>query len=69
MIFKVHYQPDTIQAPVREKTRALYIEAGSETAVRQALGPKGYNIESIIKLSDAYLAYEQEHAKYEIVSV
>ncbi|WP_078391642.1 DNA-dependent RNA polymerase subunit epsilon [Shouchella patagoniensis] len=68
MIFKVYYQEDASQAPVRERTESLYIEAESESDVRLKLAPEGYNIEYVTALTGAYLSYEKEHEDYKVVT-
>jgi len=59
MIYKVYYQENAIEIPVRENTKSLYLEATSEREVRQKLKDRDYNIEFIQLLEGNYLAYEQ----------
>lgn len=63
MIFKVYYQELADEVPVRERTKAFYIEAESEREVREKLkGSKTpYLIEHIQPLSEATLEYEKTH--------
>ena len=35
MIYKVYYQENMLQVPVRENTKCMYIEADSERSVRE----------------------------------
>ena len=37
MIYKVYYQENMLQVPVRENTKSMYIEADSERSVRAKL--------------------------------
>lgn len=76
MIFKVFYQETKI-SPRREQTRVLYvdIDADSELEGRiiarelvEAKHPK-YNIEHIDRLSEKHIAYEKEHADFEITEL
>lgn len=61
MIFKVNYQESKTDAPLRENTKSLYIEAESISDVRSKLTKNTpYNIEFIQELSEAHLEYEQE---------
>ncbi|WP_059104967.1 DNA-dependent RNA polymerase subunit epsilon [Shouchella shacheensis] len=66
MVFKVYYQKDFSQAPVRETTNALFIEGESESDVRRKLAPREYNIEFVTQLSDAHLAYEQKYEDFNL---
>lgn len=59
MIYKVYYQENANEIPVRENTKSLYLEATSEREVRQKLQDRNYNIEFIQLLEGNYLAYEQ----------
>jgi len=59
MIYKVYYQENANEIPVRENTKSLYLEATSEREVRQKLKDRDYNIEFIQLLEGNYLAYEQ----------
>ncbi|MFJ8457955.1 DNA-dependent RNA polymerase subunit epsilon [Lysinibacillus xylanilyticus] len=59
MIYKVYYQEDANEIPVRENTKCLYLEAASEREVREKLKDRNYNIEFIQLLEGNYLTYEQ----------
>ncbi|KUP07641.1 hypothetical protein Q73_04730 [Bacillus coahuilensis m2-6] len=65
-IYKVYYQESKQQAPVRENTQSLYIEAESEGHVRRLLKDRPYNIEFVQALDTHYLEYEKEHAAFEM---
>lgn len=73
MIYKVFYQ-ESKTSPRREQTRVLYldIKASSELEGRilarelVETNRPNYNIELIELLSDNHLAYEKEHAQFEI---
>ncbi|ADU30928.1 DNA-dependent RNA polymerase subunit epsilon [Evansella cellulosilytica] len=69
MIFKIFYQQDTYEAPVREKTEALYIEAESEEEVRKKLADRKYNIEFITPLQGDSLDYEQQSEDFKLENV
>jgi len=60
MIFKVLYQDLPNEAPVRERTKSLYLEADSKREVRKQLLEKNYNIEYIQALDEAHLNYEKK---------
>lgn len=64
MIFKVLYQDLPNEAPVRERTQCLYIEAASERDVRLKLKDHHINIELIQSLNEAHLAYEKQSERF-----
>lgn len=65
MIFKVTYQETKTQAPRRENTQTLYIEAKDKVEARAKIEENtNYNIEFIQQLEGAHLAYEKAHANY-----
>lgn len=70
MIYKVNYQETKHQAPLRESTKSLYIEASSIRDVREKLAKHTpYTIEYIEKLGQAHLEYEQEtNPDFEVLS-
>jgi len=69
MIYKVYYQENMLEVPVRENTKSLYIEASSEREVRYALKDRQYNIEFVQLLEDNHLSYEQASADYKVEKI
>jgi len=69
MIFKVFYQTNVLEVPVRENTQSLYIEADTEREVRFALKDRKYNIEFIQVLEGNHLEYEQASANFTVEKV
>lgn len=69
MIFKVLYQEHADIAPVRERTKSLYVEADSEREVRQKLSNRNINIEFIQELDEIHLQYEKKSEAFAIESV
>lgn len=62
MIFKVFYQESKKEAPRREDTKSLYVEADKVSEVREYLtNNTPYMIEHITELSGEFLEYEKEH--------
>ncbi|BAM47755.1 MAG: DNA-dependent RNA polymerase auxiliary subunit epsilon family protein [Amphibacillus sp.] len=59
MIFKVLYQDNKSEVPVRENTRTMYLEANNEREIREALKGREINIEFIQPLTEEHLAYEK----------
>jgi len=66
MVYKVLFQESSLEAPIRERTKSLYIEAESVREVRRKLAEREYNIELVQPLDEAHLAYEQESEKFEL---
>ncbi|MFD2043953.1 DNA-dependent RNA polymerase subunit epsilon [Ornithinibacillus salinisoli] len=64
MIYKVLYQESSYEVPVRERTKSLYIEAGSKKAVRRNLSDRNYNIEFIQELNESHLDYEKQDENF-----
>lgn len=69
MIFKVLYQDLPNEAPVRERTKSLYVEADSKREVRKKLFDKSFNIEFIQALDEAHLSYEKQSDHYKLENV
>ncbi|MEK3887126.1 DNA-dependent RNA polymerase subunit epsilon [Bacillus sp. FSL K6-3431] len=60
MIFKVYYQENEAEIPVRENTKTLYLDAENERAVRHILKDRPINIEYVQLIDGAYLEYEKQ---------
>jgi len=69
MIYKVYYQENVHEVPVRENTKTMYIEASSEREVRHKLHDRPYNIEYIQLLEGNHLEYEQASPNYKVESI
>lgn len=69
MIFKVFYQENANEVPVREKTKTLYMEAQSERDVRQKLKERNFNIEYIQPLEGAHLEYEKQSPNFSVLEI
>ncbi|MGM9966642.1 MULTISPECIES: DNA-dependent RNA polymerase subunit epsilon [unclassified Rummeliibacillus] len=66
MIYKVYYQENVLEVPVRENTKSLYLEAEDVREAREKLQGRGYNIEYIQLLEGNYLEYEQASENYKL---
>ena len=66
MIYKVYYQENKNEIPVRENTKSLYVEASSEREVRTYLKDRNYNIEFIQLLEGNYLEYEKNSPNFRL---
>lgn len=60
MIFKILYQNNKNEVPVRENTRTMYYQAENEREIRDALKDREINIEFIQPLNEEHLAYEKQ---------
>ena len=69
MIYKVYYQENVLQVPVRENTKSMYIEADSERSVRAKLKDRNYSIEYIQLLEGPHLEHEQAAPYFELAKV
>lgn len=69
MIYKVYYQEDALEVPVRENTKTLYLEATNERDVRTKLKDRNYNIEFIQLLEGNYLEYEQNSPNFKLENI
>ncbi len=66
MIYKVYFQENVNEIPVRENTKTIYLEASSEREVRDYLKDRNYNIELVQLLEGAYLEYEQNSPNFRL---
>jgi DNA-dependent RNA polymerase auxiliary subunit epsilon len=66
MIFKVLYQEQASEVPVRERTDSMYVEAETERKVREKLKNEGFNIEYIQVLDEDHLAYEKQSEDFQV---
>lgn len=67
MIFKITYQPTKTEAPRRENTQALYVEAADKVEARRLVDQHtDYNIEFIQELDEQHLAYEQRNPNFKV---
>ena len=66
MIYKVYYQENMNEIPVRENTKSLYVEASSEREVREFLKERNYNIELVQLLEGNYLEYERNSPNFRL---
>ncbi|WP_062105265.1 DNA-dependent RNA polymerase subunit epsilon [Bacillus niameyensis] len=69
MIFKIYYQENKDETPVRENTKSVYMEAESERDVRQKLKNQSFNIEFIQPLEGPYLEYEKQSEHFKLQEI
>ena len=65
-VFKVFYQENAKEIPVRENTQVVYVEASGVPAVRKYLEDRNYNIELVQELSEAYLEFEKQSEDFKL---
>ena len=68
-VFKVFYQKNSKEIPVRENTQVLFVEADGVPEVRKYLDDRDYNIELVQELSDAYLEFEKQVEDFKVEKV
>lgn len=66
MIYKVYYQENPEEVPIRENTKSLYLEANSEREVREYLKDRRILIEYIQLLEGNYLEYEKNSPNFRL---
>lgn len=69
MIFKVYYQVNALEVPIRENTQTLYIKGESVRDVRQKLKKEPFNVEYVAEIKGAYLEYEKLHEDYKVLEL
>ncbi|WP_442599330.1 DNA-dependent RNA polymerase subunit epsilon [Neobacillus sp. D3-1R] len=69
MIFKVYYQKSITEVPVRENTKTMYVEANYEREVRTKLADRGFNIEYVQPVVDAFLDYEKQNEDFKVLEI
>lgn len=69
MIYKVLYQENPEFVPVRENTKALYLEAESEREVRKKLANRNILIEFIQPITGKHLEYEQKSENFKLEQI
>ena len=66
MIYKVYYQENPDEVPVRENTKSLYLEANSEREVREYLKDRHILIEYIQLLEGNYLKKKKNSPNFRL---
>jgi DNA-dependent RNA polymerase auxiliary subunit epsilon len=69
MVFKVYFQENIKEVPVREKTKVLYVEGESVRDVRIKIADRGYNVELVQEVSGAFLEYEKQNEDYNVLEI
>ncbi|KSU84917.1 DNA-dependent RNA polymerase auxiliary subunit epsilon [Fictibacillus enclensis] len=66
MIFKVYYQENKNEVPIRENTKSLFMESTSIEEVRKSLAGSNFNIEFVQEIKGKFLEYEQQSDSFEV---
>lgn len=69
MIFKVYYQANSTEVPIRENTKTIYVEAKSVREVRRILKNEPYNVERVEEISGPYLEYEKQQEDFKVLEL
>jgi DNA-dependent RNA polymerase auxiliary subunit epsilon len=69
MIFKVYFQESVTQVPVREKTKAIFVEGESVVDVRIKLADRGYNIEFVTAVTGNFLEFEKQNEDFKVLEI
>jgi DNA-dependent RNA polymerase auxiliary subunit epsilon len=69
MVFKVYFQENIKEVPVRENTKVLYVEGESVRDVRKKIADRGYNVEFVQEVSGAFLEYEKQNEDYNVLEI
>lgn len=68
-IFKVFYQENSKEVPVRENTEVLYVEADSIPKVYKYIEERKFNIEYIQELSEKHLEFEKNSVNFKLEKI
>lgn len=63
------YQELKDEIPVRERTKAFYVEADSIREARKKINDQNINIEHIHALNEAHLAYEKQSESFTVENI
>ena len=69
MVFKVYFQENSKEVPVREKTKVLFVEGESVRDVRKKIAPRGFNVELVQEVTGAFLEYEKQNEDYNVLEI
>ena len=58
--FKVFYQENNKEIPVRENTKSMFIESSDKPSVLRYLESKNYNVEYVQEMTEEYLNFEKK---------
>lgn len=68
-MYKVYFQEDKYEVPVREKTKTVFLQANSEREARQLLKDRQINIEYVQRVEGPYYEYEKQQEYFKITEI
>lgn len=68
-VFKVFYQENAKEIPVRENTKTTYIEADSVPDVLKFLENRDFNIEFVQELTSSHLEFEKKSDNFKLEKI
>ena len=69
MMYKVYYQEDKYEVPVREKTKTIFLQANSEREARLLLKDRQINIEFVQRVVGPYYEYEKQQEYFKVTEI
>lgn len=66
MIYKVLFQEKKNEVPIRENTKAIYVEGSSVSDIMKKMTSSEYNIEFVLQVDGDYLEYEKQNENFEV---
>lgn len=67
--FKVFYQENNKEIPVRENTKSMFIESSDKPSVLRYLESKNYNVEYVQEMNEEYLNFEKKSSDFKMVKI
>ncbi|KXB58540.1 DNA-dependent RNA polymerase subunit epsilon [Gemelliphila asaccharolytica] len=67
--FKVFYQENNKEIPVRENTKSMFIESSDKPSVLRYLESKNYNVEYVQEMTEEYLNFEKKSSDFKMVKI
>lgn len=67
--FKVFYQENNKEIPVRENTKSMFIESSDKPSVLRYLESENYNVEYVQEMTEEYLNFEKKSSDFKMVKI
>lgn len=67
--FKVFYQENNKEIPVRENTKSMFIESSDKPSVLRYLENKNYNVEYVQEMTEEHLNFEKKSSDFKMVKI
>jgi len=69
MIYKIYVQELKDEVPVRERTKAFFVEGESEREIREKLKKTPFIIEYIQPLKDSHVEFEKQSGNFKVLEI